>query len=179
MSNALKCASLFDYHGNVSGTHSYSRNHAEGRSIYEGFFDQAVWRRIVNEHGGFEEVRFDMFTAPSTDGLQTFESTNYDCWPIAPLLCNFSGDRRYLVKNIVPLGFIKGPKEPEHVDTWSILLANEVREINYDGGSNLRFYGGVQQRTMVHIVPQNWISSLHQQTSWSNGSQCALSLSIL
>ena len=86
-----------------------------------------------------------MFIAQSKDGFQTFENHSYNCWPLAALNYNIDGAKRYLIKNIIPLGFVKGPKEPEHVDTKFGPLAVEIREMYEGGGTTIcRALSGIQ-----------------------------------
>lgn len=151
----VACASIFDYWEKVSARHSCSRSDAKGRTICKDLFDGAVHTRIVSEHGGVDEIRFAIFIAQSTHGFQTFENPSYDCWPVAVLHSNVSPNLWHVVNNPLPLGFPQAPKGPGRLDTWFIPLANEIREINDCGGSNLAFYHSVKRCIKVHIVHQS------------------------
>ena len=97
---------------------------------------------------------YDVFIAPRTDGFHAFENGSYDCRPIWILNYNLDPTQRYLVKNIITLGFLKGPDEPLHIDTWFIPLFDELRAINHDGGTSIPFFDGSTHKVRVHVVLQ-------------------------
>ena len=117
-------------------------------------FDGELYRRIAIGCGGSEAVMYDVLIAPSTDGFQTFENGSYDFWPIAALNYNLDPTQRYLVKNIIPLGFLKSRDEQLHIDTCFIPLLEEISAINHDGGTSIPFFDGSTHKVRVHVVLQ-------------------------
>lgn len=97
-------------------------------------------------------VKYDIFIAPRTYGFQTFENSSSDCWPIVALNYNRQPNKRYLMKNIMLLGFLKWPKEPEHIGTWFTPLAEEINAINKSGGIAIKFYDDIERKVRVHVI---------------------------
>ena len=133
------CSSIFTSYQNNCERSAALENNPNVQRLYEDVFDGELYRRIAIDCGGYEAVMYDVFIAPSTDGFRTFENGSYDCWPLAALNYNLDLTQRYLVNNIIPLGFLKGLDEPSHIDTWIIPLFEEVSSINRDGGTIIPF----------------------------------------
>ena len=111
------CSELFShYQKNCAQVAALEDNHDSER-FYKDAFDGEVYRRIALQCRGSEAVRYDFIIAPSTDGFQTFENGSFDCWSVAALNYHLHLTQRYIVKNIIPLGFLKDRGEPLHIDT--------------------------------------------------------------
>lgn len=77
---------LFSYHGQTIGSvQSAPGGDVHRLQSYENYFDRAFYRRIVNQRGGYEAVKHDIFISLSTDGFQTSHNNSYDCRLIAAL----------------------------------------------------------------------------------------------
>lgn len=144
------CRALFEYR------HEHCTNRdasmLDGQQLFEDYFDGALYRELVESLGGESEVAFDIFLVPSYDGFQTYENNTYDCWPIYALNHNLHPDRRFALKNLIPFGFVKGPKEPVLLDTFFQPLVEEIAEINAGGESLMRFFDGSMRKVRVHAL---------------------------
>lgn len=96
-------------------------------------------------------MEYDITLAVSCDGFQTFSNNSYDCWPIVALNYNLPASMRFLIHNLIPLVFIKGPSEPARLDTFLTPLLEEVSEINGNGETKMIFFDGVERSVQVHI----------------------------
>lgn len=123
--------------------------------IYEDYFDGNLFRTLIDQLGGELETQFDLFLGISTDGFQAFENRKYDCWPIVAINLNLDPSIRFLLKNVLPLGYIKGPSEPERLDTFFIPLTEELNRINDADGIPILCGDGVDRKIRVHVL---WIT---------------------
>ena len=62
------------------------------------------------------------FFQPHRNGFQTFVNNSYDCWAITDLNPNLPSNQRFLLRNILPLGFAKGRTERRYIDTFQYLI---------------------------------------------------------
>ena len=97
-------------------------------------------------------MKWDLFVAVSCDGFQTFENSSYDCWPIAGLNLNLPPEHRFLSRNVVPLGLVKGPRQPKRIDKILYPFIDEVNSINSSGGTKLSFYDGATLKVRAHVM---------------------------
>ena len=132
--------------------HANAFHARRGGDVFEDFYDGALFKDIVEKRGGVEAAKWDIFLSVSCDGFQTFHNNSYDCWPVVAMVENLPPDVRFLLKNSVPLGIIKGPSEVIRLDTFFIPLVREVVEMNEEGGTSFEFWDGRVRNIQVHIV---------------------------
>lgn len=132
--------------------YSYTRSKESPENRLDDFFDSAAYRRISELYGGGENMAYDVFIAASADGFQAFKNKDYDVWPVAAILYNLPPDQRYLIKNVLPLGFVPGPREPKNLQSFLAPLFNEVKRILEAGGEELTFFDGVTRRVRLHLI---------------------------
>ncbi|KAF8546051.1 hypothetical protein OG21DRAFT_1427996, partial [Imleria badia] len=60
----------------------------------------------------------DIVLMVSLDGAQLYESKESDCWMYIWIIGNLSPDIHYCKLNVLPGGFIPGPKKPKNVDSF-------------------------------------------------------------
>ena len=128
-----------------------SQNQSEN---YVDFRQGSCYRDIVSKRGK-DETRYDLFIDVSMDGFNVFQSSSYDCWPIIVMLLNLPMHKRFLMGNVVPLGFIKGPREPKRLDSFLLPLIQEIRAINAENnGTGARFLcaDGEMRCIQVHMM---------------------------
>ena len=66
---------------------------------------------------------------------------------------NLPATMRYISRNVVPLGFVKGPKEPVRLDTFLRPFVDEVNKINNgDKGTFFDLADGTRREIMVHVL---------------------------
>ncbi|PXF42861.1 hypothetical protein BWQ96_07405 [Gracilariopsis chorda] len=145
MADALSCEQLFEYR------HKQWTTPVQSGGFYTDVFDGSVYKDVEIYFGGSEALKWDVFLSISTDGFQTFENGRYDCWPISALLLNLHPRKRFLMRNVVPLGLIKGPKEPKRLDTFLIAIIDELKSIKKKGGTKLVFHDGQKRRLRVQV----------------------------
>ena len=68
---------------------------------------------------------------------------------------NVPPDFRFLFKNSVILGVIKGPSELMRMDTFFIPLVREVGGMNGEGGASFGFGDGGVRKIQVHTMFMN------------------------
>lgn len=128
----------------------------EHEAVYEDYFDGDLFQSIVDALGGKTATEYDLFLGVSSDGFQAFERGQYDCWPIVAINLNLHPSIRFLLKNLIPLGYIKGPSEPERLDTFFIPLKEELDKINDGNGINILCGDGIERSIRVHVL---WITT--------------------
>lgn len=143
------CSDLFSYLHEAFQDRQGSRSND---AYYADFLDGSVGKNIIERRGGFERAKYDIFLDISADGFDVFNSTHYDCWPVVLMIHNLHPRKRFLMRNSVPVMFIKGPREPVLLDTFLLPFVEEVQELNADGGTEFEFYDGKMRRVMVHLL---------------------------
>ena len=131
-------------------------NHVE--PFFEAFMDGALVKDIVRHRGGWMKCKYDIFLDVSTDGLNVFNSSSYDCWPIICMLHNLSPQNRFLIRNAVTIAFVRGPDEPKRLDTFLLPLLQEIREMNMENaceGARSYCADGVERCMKVHLIWMN------------------------
>lgn len=128
----------------------------ENETTYEDYFDGDLFKSILHQLGGRAATEYDLFIGISADGFQAFERGLYDCWPIVAINLNLNPSIRFLLKNLIPLGYIKGPADPDRLDTFFVPLIDEVSKINDENGVKVLCGDGIQRSIRVHVL---WITS--------------------
>ena len=131
-------------------THAFNSEREDG--CYNDYYDGSLFKDIVKRRGRVDAVRWDVFISVSCDGFQTFQNARYDCWPVVAMLENLPPDVRFLLRNTVPLGVIKGPSEVIRLDSFLTPLVEEVNSLNANGGTKFEFWDGAVRRVQVHIL---------------------------
>ena len=122
---------------------------------YIDYYDGRVYKNLVKKRGGDEKAKYDIFLDISADGFNVFQTSAYDCWPIILMVLNLPLNCRFLMRNALPYGFIKGPKEPKRLDTYLLPLIQEINEINSRNsgdGMTFRFSDGTLRNVKVHLL---------------------------
>lgn len=108
--------------------------------------------RFARFEGGVEAAKWDIFLSVTYDGFQCFKNKNYDCWPILAMVENLPPEIRFLMRNAVPLAFVKGPREATELHTFMMPISEEVKAINSDGGTTFKFWDGVSRTIQIHFL---------------------------
>ena len=143
---------LYDYRDSLRRSREESPSEYSNGAYFEDFVDGSLYKEILDCYGGKIAFQRDIFVSVSTDGFQTFDNNSYDCWPIVAMIHNLHPNQRFLFRNLVPLGFVKGPTEPVRVDTFLKPFVEEVLTINRDGGTRLKFYDGSEHSVRIHPI---------------------------
>lgn len=114
---------------------------AEETGVLDGVASGSVYRDLVTRLGGPSEVRDDFFILFSADGFQAFKNSRHSVTIMAALSLNLPADRRYMCKNMIPVAFVPGPKEPKQLESFMLPFISEVLEINRSGGVHVSFVG--------------------------------------
>ncbi|PXF41662.1 hypothetical protein BWQ96_08613 [Gracilariopsis chorda] len=146
VADVLSCERLFEYR------HKQRTTPVQSGGLYTDVFDGSVYEDGEIQLGVAEALKWDVFLSISTDGFQTFENGRYDCWPISTLLLNLHPRKLFLIRNVVPLGFIKGPQEPKRLDTFLIPIIDELNSSKKKAGTELVFHDGQKRRVLVHVL---------------------------
>lgn len=151
--NEESASDLYNYrHSNCLGVDSSALGNGH---FFGDYFDGTLYRDIIDKYGGEDAVKYDIFITLSSDGFQPFYNRRYDCWPIVALNMNLAPCQRFLMRNVIPFGFTKGPQQPVLVDSFIGPLVEELKEINEGGGTPLLFHDGVVRKVRVHVL---WVT---------------------
>ena len=147
------CDLLYSYrHKNIERDSGDRSEASETKTYYHDFFDGTRYQEIVTERGGEEAAKWDIFISITSDGFQCFNNSAYDVWPILAMVENLHPEVRFLMRNAVPLAYVKGPKEATQLDTFMIPIVEEIRGINADGGTSFEFWDGAVRSVQVHVL---------------------------
>jgi hypothetical protein len=75
----------------------------------------------------------DIVLMVSLDGAQLYESKESDCWMYIWIIGNLSPDIRYCKLNVLPGGFIPGPKKPKNMDSFLFPGMHHLAAIQCEG----------------------------------------------
>ncbi|KAI0054504.1 hypothetical protein BV25DRAFT_1873322 [Artomyces pyxidatus] len=75
----------------------------------------------------------DMVVMLSLDGCQLYRSKKSDCWIYIWIVCDFSPDLRYIRKRLLPGGFIRGPNNLKHADSFFLPGVRHVSALQKEG----------------------------------------------
>ncbi|SGZ33510.1 BQ5605_C041g11972 [Microbotryum silenes-dioicae] len=96
------------------------------------------------------DVAFGLFT----DGIQLFNKTQSECWPIMMINYNLPPEIRYKKKHLMTVGIIPGPKGPKDIDSFLHPLYEDARASARNG--HMVFDGVtetmVRQRWFIHVI---------------------------
>lgn len=120
--------------------------------FYEDFIDGSIFKPIVASRRGYRSAKYDPFIGLSTDGFDAFENSTYDCWPMIIMIHNLPPWTRLLVRNVVPIAFARGPKEPVRVDIFLFPFIREMNDLNAGGGTEFEFHDGIVRKIMIHLM---------------------------
>lgn len=68
-----------------------------------------LYKEIIETRGGEQASKYDLFIDVSADGFDVFLKSSYDCWPLISMIHNLDPSERFLMRNVLPLGFLKEP----------------------------------------------------------------------
>ena len=97
-------------------------------------------------------MKWDIFLGISADGFQPYRNKKYDVWSVIGVLYNFSPALRYATRNVVPLMYIPGPKEPKDLESFFIPLLNEILDVHANDGIEMTFYDGIARKVGTHVI---------------------------
>lgn len=97
-------------------------------------YDVAVIRDITESCAFDDFVRKTLFVKDSrhvallgcTDGVQPFDGSNYDLWPIFLSVLNLPPHLRNQPRHMILCGLVPGPKAPKNINTYLKLLVDEL-----------------------------------------------------
>ncbi|SGY58245.1 BQ5605_C006g04354 [Microbotryum silenes-dioicae] len=111
------------------------------------------------------DVAFGLFT----DGIQLFNKTQSECWPIMMINYNLPPEIRYKKKHLMTVGIIPGPKGPKDIDSFLHPLYEDARASARNG--HMVFNGVtetmVRQRWFIHVIGGDGPCSL--KDAWFKG----------
>lgn len=94
---------FFEYRRRVIEVHKHQ---GPNRKDFGDVFDGSLCQEIISSPGGEEKAAYDIFLDVSMDGFDVFGNAAYDCWPIIGGVHNLDPNHRFLMRNVIPLGFI-------------------------------------------------------------------------
>ena len=71
----------------------------------------------------------DVCLALSVDGKNLFKSNDFNVWPVLLLNLNLSPEERCKIENMIPFGFIPGPRNPKDLQSFLIPLYEELHRL--------------------------------------------------
>ena len=79
-------------------------------------------------HKFFEDPR-EIALGLSTDGFAPFKKRKHTCWPLIIFNYNLPPEIRFLIRHIICIGVIPGPKKPKDFDSFLWPLVEELLEL--------------------------------------------------
>ncbi|KZV85657.1 hypothetical protein EXIGLDRAFT_622775 [Exidia glandulosa HHB12029] len=76
----------------------------------------------------------DTIVMSTIDGAQLYRNKTSDCWMYGWVVVNFSPDRRYKQRYLLPGGFIGGPEKPKIFDSYLYPGLHIISAVNNAGG---------------------------------------------
>lgn len=114
-----------------------TRHAVENR--YEDVFDGQIWKEFLNPEGiPFLSVPYNFALCLNVDWFQPFKHSQYSCGAVYLSILNLPRSVRYSAENVILVGVIPGPHEPEL--TMNSFLEPLVKEL-------LDLWGGVVIKT--------------------------------
>ena len=81
---------------------------------YEDIFDGNIWREFLNPKGTpFLSLPYNFALCLNVDWFQPFKHSQYSCGAIYLSILNLPRSVRYSAENVILVGVIPGPREPE------------------------------------------------------------------
>ena len=115
------------------------RNRTVKDNIYEDVFDGQMWKDFLNPNGiPFLSLTYNYALCLNVDWFQPFKHTQYSCGALYLTILNLPRSERYSTENVILLGVIPGPREPEF--TINTFLQPFVEEL-------LELWSGIVTRT--------------------------------
>lgn len=157
VSAEVTCHELFDYSRYMTKLQLGRIQEGGDVEYYDDFYSGVLFQQLITNMDVNIDVHgqnypcYNVFIAPSCDSFQVFENESYNSWPLVAMNHNLSPDQRFRMKNVIPLGFIKGPSNTKRIDSFFIPLVEEIRKINKGNGTVLRFYDNIHRR--VRVIP--------------------------
>ncbi|KIJ57914.1 hypothetical protein HYDPIDRAFT_184253 [Hydnomerulius pinastri MD-312] len=75
----------------------------------------------------------DIVLVSSLDGVQIFKDKESDSWLYIWILANISPDKRYRKLQVLPGGFIPGPKKPKNLDSFLVVGMHHLAALQHEG----------------------------------------------
>ena len=83
-------------------------------NVYEDVYDGRVWKQFLTPNNiPFLSLPYNFALCLNVDWFQPFKHSNYSCGAIYVAILNLPRSKRYSSDNVILLGVIPGPKEPE------------------------------------------------------------------
>ena len=124
---------------------------SEERCEYSDFHSGSLFKEVVNQLGGMDNVMDDIFLSLSADGVQPFKSDDYSCWPVVATVLNLTPFERYKSKKLLPLLIIPGPNSPKNLTSFIQPFLDELEPLSRDGRM-VPLCNGECFRVRVHLL---------------------------
>ena len=92
----------------------------------------------------------DVCLALSVDGKSLFKSSDFNVWPVLLFNLNLSPEERCKIKNMVPFGFIPGPKNPKDLESFLLPLYEELKSL--ESGISVKDWEGNSRIVRVFLL---------------------------
>lgn len=118
--------------------------------FYRDIFSGSVFRDIVEDVGGTDSVRNDIFLVLSGDGAQPYRSSTYDMWPFVCMIANLPPDKRVKTENMLPIVCIPGPNQPKDVLSFLTPFLDEMEDLSR--GVDCTLWDGREVTVRCHML---------------------------
>ena len=136
---------LFDhYHKQLN------RLEQEDEVVCSDVLSGSVFKDIVEDLGGIEAVRHDIFLILSGDGTQPYRSSTYDMWPFISMLANLTPEKRVKTGNMLPIVCIPGPNNPKDILSFLEPFLDEMEELS--NGMDCTLWDGRRITLRCHML---------------------------
>ena len=114
--------------------HLFSINQHHTTDVFDSSNYQTLRKSHVTiggekqSHKYFEDSR-EIALGLSTDGFAPFKKRKHTCWPLIIFNYNLPPEIRFLIRHIICIGVIPGPKKPKDFDSFLWPLVEELLEL--------------------------------------------------
>jgi hypothetical protein len=147
-SDKAKANEMLEYRWNVE---QMGKADEDGPPLRSDFWTGQLCRDLKEIKGLFGKL-MDMGFSLSTDGVKVFKTRSaFNIWPLMLVNLNLPPSVRYRRKNLLMVGFIPGPRNPKHLNSYLQPLIAEFIQlqqgiITFNAATNSEF------KLFAHIV---------------------------
>lgn len=117
---------------------------------YIDFFSGRLFKDIVEDLGGYQNIKNDVFLTLSSDGADAFKSTNYAFWPVILTILNLKPSIRFRLTNLLPVLIIPGPHNPKNLLSFLRPLLDELEIMS--NGIEVELWNHSVVKVRVHLL---------------------------
>ena len=114
--------------------HNYEPEHNKVKDVFDGSTYRRLRDTYVTVNGKQQKHKFfsgkhDLALGMSTDGFAPFKKRKQTCWPVIVFIYNLPPEIRFLIRFLLCVGVVPGPKKPKDFDSFLWPLVEEALKL--------------------------------------------------